>query len=112
LGFSTTHKFGVFKWVGAVDFRDLTTNWGSEGDVSINRRTHFGTELGIFPISDTTSFITLRAGYNQGYPSTGAEIAFFGHSLIIGYTQYTEETGEYAGQKPSARKVAYLSFGI
>ena len=112
LGFSATHKFGVFKWVGAIDFRDLTAKWGSEGDKSYNRRTHYGTELGIFPISDTTSFITLRAGNNQGYHTGGAEVAFFGHSMIIGYTQYTEETGEYAGQKPSVRKVAYLSFGF
>ena len=112
LGFSMTHEFGIFKWVAAMDFRDITTNWGSEDDKSYNRRIHYGTELGIFPITDSTSFITLRAGSNQGYPSGGAEIAFFGHSMIIGYTRYTEETGEYAGQKPSARKVAYLSFGF
>ncbi|MBT7891721.1 MAG: hypothetical protein HN580_22075, partial [Deltaproteobacteria bacterium] len=95
---------------------------GSAGDKSINRRLHFGLELGILPLSKNTSWITLRSGYNQGYFATqpiesynlglsGVEIAL-GHSLILGYTKYIEETGEYAGQKPSPRTVIYLSLGF
>ncbi|MBT3226777.1 MAG: hypothetical protein HOE30_04135 [Deltaproteobacteria bacterium] len=122
LGLSTLHSYGIFRLVTAMDWRDITNQQGSAGDKSINRRLHFGLELGILPLSKNTSWITLRSGYNQGYFATqpiesynlglsGVEIAL-GHSLILGYTKYIEETGEYAGQKPSPRTVIYLSLGF
>lgn len=111
IGTAMTHEFGLIKWTLAADFRDLTFQAGSEGETSLNRRLHLGTELGIFPVSDSQHFITLRMGYNQGYLTSGAEISFT-RATVIGYTEYIEETGEFAGQKPSARKVFYLSLGF
>ena len=117
LGVAMTFEYGIFRLISAMDLRDLTTQQGSEGDKSFNRRLHYGFELGILPLSKNTSWITLRTGWNQGYRATetlglsGVEIAL-GHNLILGYTKYIEETGEYAGQKPSPRTIVYLSFGF
>jgi len=117
LGFAMTYEYGLFRLISAMDIRDITAQQGSEGDKSFNRRLHYGMELGILPLSKNTSWITLRTGYNQGYQSTdvlglsGVEIAL-GHAVILGYTKYIEETGEYAGQKPSPRTIVYLSFGF
>ncbi|MFH2131356.1 MAG: hypothetical protein ABIK68_13355 [bacterium] len=117
LGTAMIHEFGIFRLVAAMDYRDITNQLGSEGDKSFNRRLHYGLELGILPLSKNTSWLTLRTGYNQGYQATGylgltgVELAL-GHSLILGYTKYIEETGEYAGQKPSPRTVVYISFGF
>ncbi|PCI30312.1 MAG: hypothetical protein COB67_02230 [SAR324 cluster bacterium] len=111
VGIAMTHEFGIFRWTLAADMRDLSFQQGSKGDKSLNRRLHAGTELGLFPMDTGLSFLTVRAGYNQGYYSAGAEITF-SRAWILGYTLYTEETGEFAGQSPSARKVFYSSFGF
>ncbi len=117
LGAAMIHEFGIFKFTAAMDWRDLTNQQGSEGDDSYARRLHYGLELGILPLSRTTSWISLRMGSNQGYRAednyglSGVELAL-GHSIILGYSKYIEETGEYAGQKPSLRTVYYLSFGF
>jgi hypothetical protein len=117
LGLAMTHEFGIFRLTGAMDMRDLSFQQGSEGDRSLNRRLHYGLELGILPLSRNTSWISLRTGYNQGYIAdgfqgmTGVEISL-GRSLVMGYTKYIEEVGEYAGQKPSPRTVLYLSTGF
>ncbi len=119
LGFAMTFEYGIFRLVSAMDIRDLTAQQGSEGDTSYNRRIHYGMELGILPLSKNTSWITVRTGYNQGYRGSGEQIMglsgveiALGHNLILGYTSYIEETGEYAGQKPSPRTIVYLSFGF
>ncbi|NQU63160.1 MAG: hypothetical protein HQ517_02590 [SAR324 cluster bacterium] len=117
LGLSMVHSFGIFRLVSAMDWRDITNQQGSEGDKSYKRRLHYGLELGILPLSKNSSWLTLRTGVNQGYRTTeyygisGIEIAL-GHAMILGYTKYIEETGEFAGQKPSPRTVIYLSFGF
>lgn len=117
LGAAMTHNLGIFRTTLAMDWRDITNKQGSEGDTSLSRRLHYGLEIGVFPISNSTSLISLRSGCNQGYCSTenwglsGIELAL-GHNLILGYTKYTEETGEYAGQSPSERTIYYLSFGF
>ncbi|MCP4757092.1 MAG: hypothetical protein GY866_40025, partial [Proteobacteria bacterium] len=117
LGMAMTQEFGIFRLVAAVDVRDITTNAGSTGDKSYNRRLHYGAELGIIPLSKNTSWITLRTGWNQGYRAagyqglTGVELSL-GRAMVLGLTKYVEETGEYSGHKPSPRTVAYLSFGF
>jgi len=117
LGTAMMHELGIFRITAAMDWRDITNQQGSEGDTSLSRRLHYGLEVGILPISNSTSIVSLRTGYNQGYRVTdnyglsGVELAL-GHNLILGYTRYIEETGEYAGQKPNLRTVYYLSFGF
>ncbi len=111
IGTAMTHEFALAKWTIAADFRDLTLQAGSEGEVSLNKRIHLGTEFGLFPVSDSQHLITLRMGYNQSYLTSGAEVSFT-RAMVLGYTEYIEETGEYAGQKPNARKVLYFSFGF
>lgn len=117
LGVAMIQEFGIFRFTGAMDWRDITNKQGSEGDESYARRLHYGLELGIIPLTKNSSLISLRTGANQGYRVSenwglsGIEIAL-GHTLILGYTKYVEETGEYAGQKPSPRTVYYLSFGF
>ncbi len=115
LGMSMRQEYSIFRWIFALDLRDITRQLGSEdkstSEKSIYRRLHIGTEVGIFPLSKNSSWISLRAGYNSGYLTWGGEIAF-AHGLILGYTTYVEETGEYAGQKPSPRTAIYLSLGF
>ena len=115
LGISMRQDGISFRWILAMDIRDVTRQLGSDdpeaGDKSWNRRIHLGTELGILPINKTSSFFSVRAGYTSGYFTYGAEVAL-SHILIIGYTRYIEETGEYAGQKPSPRTAAYISLGF
>ncbi len=111
LGFGMLHNFGPVRLVSALDFRDLTFKGGAVGDKSIARRTHLGFELGLIPLNKGDSLINIRTGFAQGNQSTGAEINLF-HTIVIGLTKYWEETGEYAGQFPSHRTVAYFSMGI
>jgi hypothetical protein len=115
LGLSSRQDGDLFRLILAMDIRDVTRNLGTEdqesGNKSLIRRLHYGAEIGIFPMDKTTSIFSVRGGYNSGYVTYGLELAL-AHALVLGYTRYTEETGEYAGQKPSARKVFYLSIGF
>ena len=111
LGMSSQLDFSIFRLVVAVDWRDMTNQEGSEGDTSLNRRFHYGMELGVLPIDKSASWLSIRTGYNQGYLSTGAEINLR-RNMVVGYTKYVEETGEFAGQKPSSRTTYYVSFGF
>lgn len=99
------------RFTAAVDWRDLTYKAGPPGDRSLNRRTHVGTELSFIPLSANSSLLHLRAGYNQGYYSKGAELSL-GKFMVFGYTLHTEETGEYAGQKGNDRTTLYFSLGF
>ena len=111
IGATMAHTFGVFRWTFALDLRDISFKQGSDGDRSKNRRVHTGMELSIFPTSDLNYLLSLRAGYNQGYPTTGAELRL-GNLLVLGYARYTEETGEYGGEKGSKRTAWFVSFGF
>ena len=117
LGMSTQLDFSIFRFVAAVDWRDITNQQGTEGDTSLNRRFHYGIELGMLPIDKSACWLTIRTGYNQGHRSeeyqgiSGVELNFR-RNMVLGATKYVEETGEFAGQKPSPRTVLYLSFGF
>ncbi len=111
-GISMRQESLMFRWILAMDIRDMTfaleNDEEDETSRSYMRRLHYGTEVGIFPIDKTSSFISLRAGYNAGYLSWGGELTLFRY-MNLGYARYTEEIGEYAGQRGSERKVWYLS---
>jgi len=114
LGISLRQESLMFRWILAMDIKDVLFALEPEGDEtsrSYMRRLHYGTEIGIFPIDKTSSFLSIRAGYNQGYLTYGAEMTIY-HYMNIGYTKYTEEIGEYSGQRGSDRTVWYLSFAF
>lgn len=114
LGISMRQESLMFRWIVAMDIKDALFGLEPEGDDtprSYMRRLHYGTEVGILPIDKTTSFISLRAGYNQGYLTYGAEMSIYRY-MNIGYAKFTEEIGEYAGQNGSERTVWYLSFAF
>jgi len=111
IGLTMAHEFGPFKWVMAIDVRDLTKEQGSEGDDSWARRVHGGMELAMLPTSDLNYLLTVRGGYNQGYKSMGAEFRL-GNSLVVGVAQYSEEVGEFAGDKENKRTALYVSLGF
>lgn len=118
LGIAMTTEFTNFRITAAMDWRDITNQLGSVDDTSINKRLHYGIEIGYLPITKTTSTISLRTGFNQGYLADGNYLGFsgievaFGKGFVLGYTKYTEEIGEYAGQTPSNRTMLYLSIGF
>ena len=89
VGLTMAHAFGIFRWTFALDLRDISYKQGSENDKNNNRRIHAGTELSIFPTSDLNYILSFRAGFNQGYQTTGAELRL-GNSLVLGYARYTE----------------------
>ena len=106
LGISMNHELGIFKIVPAIDVREITSKTDRKNTL------HAGIELGIFPNSTGGSYITYRAGYNQGYSTQGVELNFFNHYLIMGYTLYSEEVGEGTAKVESKRSIAYLSLGF
>lgn len=108
-GVAVSPEWGIFRLTMALDYRDMFFNISS--DTEYARRTHFGAELGIFPIAKTYSVLSVRVGYNQGYITKGAEVNL-GHGMIVGLTQYSEETGVSPEERESKRTVYYLSFGF
>ena len=79
-GLSWQPDWGPFRWLFALDLRDLTmkhaddTYCQTKKDTScIIKRLHFGTELGFFPIDSGASTFAIRVGYNQGYFTHGLE---------------------------------------
>ncbi|MBU3918058.1 hypothetical protein KKA14_21220 [bacterium] len=115
LGVGLRQEYGEFRMLAALDLRDITRQLGSEekdpDDKSFNRRVHCGVEVGVFPRTKNTSWLSLRWGINQSYITYGAEIVLYDF-IRIGYTDYTEEIGEWAGQKPSQRKTFFLAVGF
>lgn len=111
IGITMAHEFGPFKFTLALDARDLSMEEGSEGDESWARRAHAGAELAMFPTSDLNYLLTIRGGYNQGYRSLGGEFRL-GNFLVVGVAQYSEEIGEFAGDKENKRTAAYASIGF
>jgi len=91
-------KFSRLKLL--FDLRDVTNH--DEGDNAM--KTHFGAELSFGNI------FGVMAGLNQGYPTGGiyADIRV----LRFDMGAYTEEVGEYAGNRPDTRYFARLMMGF
>lgn len=81
-----------------IEYRHINT----QGE-QLGKKLHIGGEVGL-PLID------IRAGLNQGYPTLGVGLDLF--FLRVDATQYTEETGVYPGQTPSARYKLSLSMDI
>ena len=120
-GLSWQPDWGAFRWLFALDLRDLTMNHADDTYCQTNKETnciikrlHIGTELGIIPIDSGASFLALRAGYNQGYFTHGFELNpfIFARGLNIQYAVYTSETGDEPGDSPDKRRVLQVNFGF
>lgn len=105
-GVSMNHELGIFKIVPAIDVREINSEAERKNTI------HAGLEIGMFPNSTGGSYLTYRAGYNQGYTSQGVELNFFNHYMIIGFTQYGEEVGEGTEKVENRRSVLYASLGF
>lgn len=86
----------------AIDYQDFTGAYTQ--DKSMGKRLHMGAEIGLLK-----RFLMLRGGFNQGYPSLGAELDLW--ILRLGYAYYTEEMGAYSGQDKDTRHLIQLSLG-
>ena len=111
-----------------IDYRDIVFDQPGESTICnskapleafINtdcgvKHIHFGVEFRLFPFDSGGSFLALRLGANQGYPTYGFEVNPFiiGRYVSIQFAQYTVEQGEIAGSIPETRQVAEVSFGF
>lgn len=115
LGVGMRHDLQMFRFIAEIDLKDATRQLGTEGksvgEKSLLRRLHYGAELGLFPVNKTYSLISLRGGYNSGYATYGWEFHMPG-SIYFGWARYTEEIGEYSGQRGSIRSDYYLAIDI
>ncbi len=120
-GLSWQPDWGPFRWLFALDLRDLTmkhaddTYCQTKKDTNcIIKRLHFGTELGFFPIDSGASTFAIRAGYNQGYFTHGLEFNpfIFARGLNLQYAVYKTETGNKPGDRPDKRRVFQINFGF
>lgn len=115
LGIAMRQDSDMFRLILEFDLKDVTRALGSAemepSEKSITRRMHYGAELGLIPLNMTNSLLMLRSGYNSGYFTWGWEF-HLPTGLYFGFARYTEEIGEYAGQRPSIRSDYYLSIDI
>ena len=91
----------------ALEFRDV--GFAATDDDSIDKRTHFGIEVGIIPMDISTNLVTFRVGYGSGQVSYGLEISLW-HSFTLQYVFYGQEYGELAGDDPRERQL--LQFNL
>ena len=120
-GLSWQPDWGPFRWLFALDLRDLTmkhaddTYCQTKKDTNcIIKRLHFGTELGFFPIDSGASTFAIRAGFNQGFFTHGLEFNpfIFARGLNLQYAVYKTETGNKPGDRPDKRRVFQVNFGF
>lgn len=111
LGYAATRQFEYFSGTFAADYMDLLNNSstansinGSPSDSDYGKRIHLGAEIK-FPY-----ILSLRAGFNEGYPSYGLGLNFW--LIELKYASYKEEVGGYAGQVADQRQVVQLLFGF
>jgi hypothetical protein len=120
-GLSWQPDWGPFRWLFALDLRDLSMQHADDTYCQtkketncIIKRLHFGTELGFFPIDSGASTFAIRAGYNQGYFTHGFEFNpfIFARGLNLQYAVYKTETGNKPGDRPDKRRVFQVNFGF
>jgi len=82
----------------------LDINEPFDGDVTFFKKLHMGASAAAL------SFVRLRAGLNQGYPTFGVGLDF--SVLQLDYAFYGEELGQYAGQIPRWNHLVRLQLGF
>jgi hypothetical protein len=77
----------------AVDADDLISDIEPLTDQSVYKKLHMGAEFRFYTLS-------LRAGFNSGYPCAGFGLGIPYVGLNIDYAYWADELGLYAGQQP------------
>jgi len=88
-----------------LDYVDITNNYTEDTDMA--KRIRFGGELQLFDIQSVE--MAIRAGIYQNSPTFGLDLRLL--TFLFSYTQYTEETGAYAGQDQDKRHLVTFNFG-
>ncbi|MGD9223952.1 MAG: conjugal transfer protein TraF [Desulfobacteraceae bacterium] len=101
IGLALEKRFGNYKLLGALDYRDLTS--AIEEDDDIPKRLHMGVELQLPKI------LSVRAGLNQGYVTYGLTLDIW--LIKLDFAAYSEEVGAHAGQREDRRYVGQLTIG-
>ncbi|TWI75398.1 hypothetical protein LZ24_00850 [Desulfobotulus alkaliphilus] len=100
-GVAIQKKLGPFALLAALDYRDFTKNIKTDND--IGKRLHMGAEIKF------KELVSLRGGFNQGYPTLGAGLDLW--ILKFDAVMYSEEVGAYAGQREDKRYMGQLTIG-
>ncbi len=79
--------------VFAADVDDMVNDKEPLTDESVWKKVHLGAEFRFYTLS-------LRGGYNSGYPSFGVGFGIPYIGLNIDYAYWADELGRFAGQQP------------
>ena len=112
VGVSIQPEIGPFRILSAIDIKDLTMQ--GTNDRNLEKRTHMGIEVGLFPMDSTSSVAAVRSGYNQGYATFGVEVnpLVFSNFLTINYALYGEELGSSSGEIKDSRALLQISLKL
>lgn len=77
----------------ALDIRDFASSDEPVYEATLWKKIHMGAEFRFGPLS-------LRGGFNSGYPSIGAGVRIPYAGLKLDYAYWADELGRYAGQIP------------
>ena len=93
-GVAFRQDFGLFDYTLAADFRPITA------PIAFSRKFHMGAELSL-------PFITVNAGWSEGYVSYGGSVKLWPVKLTAGF--YSVELGSKFREQEAKRFVVYLS---
>lgn len=96
-GASAQRKIPLGTWTSSLEYKFVQQTG------SLSKKIHLGTEVSL-------GLVDLRAGLYQGYVTYGAALDF--SFLRIEAAAYTVELGNSAGQSPSERYQASISFNL
>ena len=98
-GLSTESELAGLDVIFAADYFDLTAQRTEKQ--SFLRSLKIGTEIGWWKLFNGHHFLAVRAGMNGGYPTMGFSVNVFGAKFEA--VQWSEETGDIAGDKADKR---------
>ncbi len=93
-GVAFKQDFGIFDYTLSADMRPITSN------MAIGRQFHFGSEVSL-------PFITINAGWSEGYVSYGGSVKLWPFKLTAGL--YGVELGSVYREQQAKRFILYLS---
>ncbi|MBP9680956.1 MAG: hypothetical protein KBD76_06100 [Bacteriovorax sp.] len=94
LGVGFKQDFGLFDYTLSADLHPFL------GPVDFSRQFHFGTELSL-------PFVSLLAGWSEGYVSYGASVKLWPIKITTGF--YGVEVGSHYREQQAKRFILYLS---